>query len=256
MIDDGITELGFYGKLPTYGDFITRRMPKDFQHAWHEWVATSIGAAREAMPDDWRTYYLNCPAWKFVIGAGLCGEQAVAGVTIPSVDKVGRYFNFTLAALLPHGIRTLSLVNSQQDWFASVEEMALRTLDEEMDQDQLDIGLEAISSSTVFPQSPGIDFEEGAGHFRSMASSMGTTIDQLEGMLHNLVAQRFPDHSFWWHDGSANTPAQILCCEGLPNGERYLAMLVGDVEQYDPEEPPPGEPDEEEVDYLDQILSS
>jgi type VI secretion system protein ImpM len=255
-MDDGIMELGFYGKLPTYGDFITRRLPKDFQTAWHEWIANGLGAAREAMPEDWRTFYLNCPAWKFVIGAGICGDQGVAGVTIPSVDKVGRYFNFTLAVMLPAGVRPVSLVNGQPEWFSSVEEMALRTLDEEMDQDQLDMGLQELSSSTVFPQVPEFELQEGVVHMCSKLTSMGTTVDQLENILHNLVAQRYPDHSFWWHEGSVNTPAQMICCEGMPDGENYLSMLAGDDVYTEYTEGETDQQDDQEVDYLDQILSS
>jgi type VI secretion system protein ImpM len=30
---------GFYGKLPTAGDFVTRRLPIDFVRVWDRWLA-------------------------------------------------------------------------------------------------------------------------------------------------------------------------------------------------------------------------
>jgi len=77
--DAPIIELGFYGKLPVYGDFIQKRLPQNFINPWHEWLQTGMLACRELDPESWLSFYLNCPAWCFVLGSGICGEQAVAG---------------------------------------------------------------------------------------------------------------------------------------------------------------------------------
>ena len=118
---NGLIELGFYGKLPTYGDFIQKRLPSDFINPWHEWLQTGMVTCRERDPEGWLTYYLNCPAWSFVLAAGICGQQAVAGVTIPSVDRVGRYFNFTMASILPADVVPMVFASTQSDWFEGLE---------------------------------------------------------------------------------------------------------------------------------------
>ena len=135
---DSIIDLGFYGKLPTYGDFIQKRLPTDFINPWHEWLQSGMVAVRERDPDGWMTFYLNCPAWSFVLSAGICGEQAVAGVTIPSVDRVGRYFNFTMASILPPETSPAIFAGTYANWLDDLEDLALSVLEQEMDQDAIE----------------------------------------------------------------------------------------------------------------------
>jgi type VI secretion system protein ImpM len=53
MSDNGsFSELGFYGKLPTYGDFIQKRLPQDFINPWHEWLQVNMLAVREKEPEN------------------------------------------------------------------------------------------------------------------------------------------------------------------------------------------------------------
>ena len=33
---------GFYGKLPSEGDFVTRRLPWEFTSAWDDWLNPEI----------------------------------------------------------------------------------------------------------------------------------------------------------------------------------------------------------------------
>ena len=39
--------------------------------------------------------------WRFALPPGFCGPQAVLGLMLPSVDRAGRYFPLTFAALFP-----------------------------------------------------------------------------------------------------------------------------------------------------------
>lgn len=244
-------EMGFYGKLPGYGDFITRRLPSDFQDRWHDWLTTGLGTVRDRLGEGWLPFYLNCPAWKFVTTGGVFGEQPVAGVTIPSIDRVGRYFNFTLVALLPPGTRPAAMVNGLQDWYGAVEDLALRTLEEELDQDQVDVALEEIVATAVLPPAPEIRYESGAAWMRCADAGLAGPVDQLSHMVDNLVAARYPQHSFWWHGGSTNVAAQLVCCENAPDGELFLGMMAGEDAV---SEQAGGQADEPEVDYLDQLL--
>uniref|UniRef100_UPI0013C2CB68 type VI secretion system-associated protein TagF n=1 Tax=Pseudomonas viridiflava TaxID=33069 RepID=UPI0013C2CB68 len=49
----------------------------------------------------WLDAYLVSPLWRFAVPANLLGSQPVAGVMMPSIDRVGRYFPLTIACLLP-----------------------------------------------------------------------------------------------------------------------------------------------------------
>ena len=83
---------GWYGKLPSLGDFASRRLSPLFVEPWDRWLATGLDAWRNA-DEAWLAAFLAAPTWRFALGAGVPFAQSpgYAGVLMPSVDRVGRY---------------------------------------------------------------------------------------------------------------------------------------------------------------------
>jgi len=95
-------EVGFCGKLPNRADFVIRRLPLAYVEPWHDWLAATLAATRDALGPDWLDAYLYGPIWRFALPAGIAGPAAIAGTLMPSVDSVGRYFPLTIAlAVIP-----------------------------------------------------------------------------------------------------------------------------------------------------------
>ena len=90
---------GFFGKLPARGDFVRRGLPRGFAEPWDGWLSGLIGASKAAAGGAWLPAFLEAPVWRFALPAGHCGKQAAAGLMLPSVDRVGRYFPLTFAAV-------------------------------------------------------------------------------------------------------------------------------------------------------------
>lgn len=67
-------------------------MSPAFVRSWDEWLQAGLRASRERVGAGWEQAYRCSPIWHFALAAGVCGESAWAGVMIPSVDRVGRYF--------------------------------------------------------------------------------------------------------------------------------------------------------------------
>ena len=44
-------EVGIYGKLPSHGDFLQRRVPPEFLTPWDDWLQAGIAASRSALAD-------------------------------------------------------------------------------------------------------------------------------------------------------------------------------------------------------------
>jgi type VI secretion system protein ImpM len=99
---------GFYGKLPARGDFVRAGLPRDFIDPWDAWLQSVIAGSRTLAGDAWLPAYLESPVWRFALPPGMCGELAVLGLMLPSVDKAGRYFPLSFAALHPSGISAVS----------------------------------------------------------------------------------------------------------------------------------------------------
>ncbi|TPL79927.1 type VI secretion system-associated protein TagF [Mesorhizobium sp. B2-3-14] len=124
---------GFYGKMPTTGDFVTRRLPGDFVRRWDRWLAQHIVPmfGSEAWPHD--------KALRFLAGPACFG--ASAGVVLQSADGVGRQFPLNVVAQLAAAPLQLAYADT---WFDSIEEAAFAAQRGELTPDELDARLAAL----------------------------------------------------------------------------------------------------------------
>ena len=116
-----------FGKLPSHGDFLRRRASDAFVDAWDAWLRECLAASREALGERWLDVYLTSPAWRFVL-AGTCGPAPVIGLMVPSVDRVGRYFPFTLVANLPPDVNPIAAMTASAAFFDRAERLIIETL--------------------------------------------------------------------------------------------------------------------------------
>ncbi len=95
--------IGLYGKIPTHGDFVRRDLPDTFVVPWDSWLQDCMLAARDLLQSGFSSAWEDAPTFRFRIAAGCCGDDAVAGIVLPSADLVGRPFPLTLARIIPGG---------------------------------------------------------------------------------------------------------------------------------------------------------
>ncbi len=188
---------GFYGKLPARGDFVRAGLPRDFTDPWDEWLAGVIAASRARMSDDWIPAFLESPVWRFILPAGLCGGRAVLGLMLPSVDRAGRYFPLTFAALFA-GRPPAAGNPAASAWLDRCEAAGRAALDEDAEPDRL--------SKMIGQHEPIPDEADGAPAAQSQ----------------------------WWSDGAPRVPAGHLSLRGLPDPATYATMLGAQAEQEPP----------------------
>ncbi len=85
--------IGFFGKLPSRGDFVRVGLSRALASAWDGWFQGVIPKSHEG-----EAAMRSAPVWRFGIGAGVCGPCAACGVLLPSIDRVGRAFPLLVAA--------------------------------------------------------------------------------------------------------------------------------------------------------------
>ncbi|MFS2178603.1 type VI secretion system-associated protein TagF [Rhizobium pisi] len=116
--------IGFFGKLPSHGDFVSMGLGRGLQAALDAWLQSGLQAAQQQLGEDWERRFRAMPAWRFIIERGLWGPATVAGILLPSLDRVGRSFPLVIAAQL-HGFaehpRQLYLDDT---WFTAAEAIA------------------------------------------------------------------------------------------------------------------------------------
>lgn len=233
-----VLSVGFFGKLPSVGDFVRRRVGDGIVTAWDAWLQESIASSRELLGDRWLELYLTAPMWRFVAPAGVLDDLPVAGILFPSVDRVGRYFPFTVFARLPERSSGLVVADRCAPWFERIEDLVLAQLEDEGHTvDEIDEVLAATSEqlAAVLHAVPAhlgtMQFEDvGAGLTGYQHMPLGERVDigpAALTWLGQLIGRSVPGAVFWWSSGSASVRPSWLITRGLPEPRAFAAMLSG-----------------------------
>jgi len=218
---------GFYGKLPAKGDFLSRHLPREFIDHWDTWLQSGMHASREALGEAWLQIYLTSPLWRFVLASGTCGESAWAGVMMPSMDKVGRYFPMTVAARLPPPVMPALAAHKCKSWFSAVENHLLEALDDEsLDVDAFDETLQ----NCLLDDEPDSAADITSDLDHGVRAPLNDELDLAHAVLG--LAAGMPDHplrscSIWWGQGSERIAPGLVFSRGLPGPGKFTALLDG-----------------------------
>ena len=63
-------QAGWFGKLPSLGDFAQRRLPPEFVQVWDDWLGAELARVRMRHDSGWLQAYLGSPVWRFVLLPG------------------------------------------------------------------------------------------------------------------------------------------------------------------------------------------
>ncbi|WP_233853414.1 type VI secretion system-associated protein TagF [Paraburkholderia sp. HD33-4] len=209
---------GFFGKVRTHGDFVGRRLPAEFVARWDQGLQEGMVQARQRFGAQWLELYLNAPVWSFALGAGLYGPNAWAGVLTPGVDRVGRYFPFTIAQAVD-GAELARRLADAQAWYDRLVGLALSTLTPEFGLDGFDAALRAEGLSS--------------GDRASMPWRLAIP-DAADGGFAALLEQTVAmGHAIWWSDGSPAVAASARISAGAATGSQFASLLDVGMQEWD-----------------------
>jgi type VI secretion system protein ImpM len=193
---------GFCGKLPARGDFVVASLPRRFVEPWHDWMQRMLAGSRCRLGEDWLATWLEAPIWRFALSPGLCGPDAAVGLWMPSVDRAGRYFPLTFAAVMPDG-DPRTLLREAGGFLAAAEAAGLDAVALDLAPDQLVARLAAAGSTE--PADCGAD-------------------PQLCP----------PDGALWWSEGSDRVPHTVFATPALPDEMEFSGMLDASIPAREP----------------------
>lgn len=185
---------GWYGKLPSLGDFAGRRLAPDLIETWDGWLANGLAQWRDQDPEGWLQAYLDGPSWRFLLMPGVLAGVALplAGVLLPSVDRVGRYFPLTLL----RAVQGTPGTAAQLRWLHHLDDLAVDAMQDDWDIERLEAELLRLDQALAD--------------------------DDTEPLLPVLQAGQ----ACWWRIGHDGQRVQH-CTAGLPIGPDFVALLSG-----------------------------
>jgi type VI secretion system protein ImpM len=185
--------VGFFGKIPSRGDFVRNGLPHGFIDPWDRWLQAGIAASQEVLGDAWVAAWLEAAIWSYCLAPGVCGPDAVLGLWMPSVDRVGRHFPLTLAATVPGG-EIADLVRDNGGFLIAAELAGIAALESDIGPD--DLAARTLAATTATPADPGID----PSHYPAASA-------------------------LWWTEGAARVPRQAFAGAALPDAAEFVRML-------------------------------
>ena len=230
---------GWYGKLPTLGDFASRRLDGDFIEPWDLWLGEGLAAQREMLGEAWLEAYLRSPVWRFVLmpGAlpGLQQDGALAGVLMPSVDRVGRYFPLTLVTRLPSLPRSAAEIEALLGWLHRLEDVAVDALHDDWSIDDLEGVLGALPPAVAEADWP----EHLEAPRAALADALACDLSVVDvagvrsraelatlfcSVLGATAAPQVADGMAFWLADNPSEP-RLLVSRGLPGRDDFVSML-------------------------------
>ncbi|WP_147108215.1 type VI secretion system-associated protein TagF [Tateyamaria sp. syn59] len=186
---------GFFGKIPQAGDFVSAGLPRDIETAFDNWLRAAMRESQMKLGRNWLDAFLVTPVWRFVLEAGIHGSEPVAGVMMPSVDRVGRYFPLVVAAARPDlGRRDPMALTEDPLFFDAAEALVMSCL-----------------------------------QASDLPGSLAHDVDALPfGPLPNLAAPDDADGdaptAYWW---TGTDGARAHLTRALPAPQDFAAMFMG-----------------------------
>ena len=187
--------VGYFGKLPAYGDFVRGGLTPDIVRDWDRIISSCLLSSKLSFHDGWVDAWLEAPVWRFAMPALVCGHMPLLGLWLPSVDKVGRYFPLMIAATCP-GATPEQMARHGTAWLDAAEDTGRAAIADDLSPEQLKARIPPPPDFAVTPDT---------------------------GLPYNL--QPRPGAGLWWTEGSPRVPAQGLVLDTLPDAATFLAML-------------------------------
>lgn len=232
-------EVGLFGKLPAHGDFIYRDLPSHFINAWDAWLQGFVSSSQQQLGSDWLDIYLTSPIWRFAMSDGVIDGQAWVGILLPSVDRVGRYFPFSIVTKAPASANPF-LILQERTWFEVVEQLALSALSGNLQLDDLvqEINRQRLTLPDVLQR-------------KAMSAESAGTLVEFSGespefdaaypyLMDSYCRHWYSNYSVWATTmGSERINPCLFHTRGLPGFRGAAALLDGKWAQWGWHQPVP-----------------
>lgn len=219
----------WFGKLPSIGDFVGRRMPHALATDWDYWLRSGLDQLRSEAPESWTQRFIHSPIWFFLTPARVTGVPA-CGVIAPSVDRVGRFYPLTVMSLAGAQQQAMAEPATLSRFLAGAHAAVVDARRLPLSPDELDARLAALPSPFEHRAAPAMppliadilaDLEAA-----SEATGAAPPVAMPSADLRSVLAKG-ADSSVWWVSPTAQWPFQEFSLGGALHRPLFLRLFQG-----------------------------
>lgn len=228
-------KIGFFGKLPSFGDFIYRGVSADLSKSIDSWIMQSIEESKGCLKDSWQNMYFNSPIWRFTTSPGILSENTVTGLVMPSVDKSGRCYPFTIIIEADKNVNPFTLTRQVDYLHEKAEDFILNLLNlsnikpEDILQELILLykNIEEYDHIDVTP----LEMTNSQQLFATLDKSSSDFSTKNEAFLFEAINKLNNNVSIWWTVGGNGFSPRTLYFHNMPPPDYYSSLLTGEEHQ-------------------------
>jgi type VI secretion system protein ImpM len=210
-----LPSFAWYGKLPSMGDFVSRRMPYPLQQFWDRWCAAGLESLKAGSLASGWAVWRGSPMWAFLLPEQAEVPLSQLGVFAPSCDRVGRIFPFLVTLPLPSE-RTASFLPSAASLVLAWAEVVAQAQVSRQGIDELDTALEAALAAVLMNPASAEDSE------RTLPHGMNPSTLPWSDLPSSFDGQG--RESFWWSVPPASSRFRARTHYGALNSQLFLGL--------------------------------
>lgn len=218
--------VGWYGKIPSAGDFVARQLPYVLTRAWEHWMLGGLTALQQISEDMLPRHYAVAPVWNFLIPAGLGFDGVLLGALAPSCDRVGRYFPLAAVLSLPAAGFDAAQLERAGPLYRQLGEAILAAIRHGHSPEQLDSMLLSAPARWASSAVPAANSD-----ILSVLNSGDIAAQGLAWPGISLYFEPAGVTSFWWTNQSDGSPLQTHAHTGQMTNALF-ARLFGPQQGY------------------------
>lgn len=215
----GTGQIGFLGKHPAFGDFVSARVDPDWRAAFEVWLTAMLAQLRETLAGDWQGFYDGLRPLRFWIGGEvLPGLGACRGVLIASRDRVGRRFPFVMVEQGAQG--TPPPLDTDQAFYAQAVDFAQAALTQRVERPE-DL-LAGVGSGDSAAATPG----------QLWATNPSQDVAELLGDIAVVDHMRAAaGRTYWWTCAQGDVPSAVWAQAGLPDHDAIVWVATSGAKE-------------------------
>lgn len=211
--------IGWYGKLPSAGDFLQRRFPEVLLRQWSHWFQVGLHAWQQEgeLNQEVTRQFSRAPVWNFVVPPILDSQFIQVGCLLPARDSVGRQYPVCALCRFTEAEWSPQRLSMSGEWFNVLGRTLLHGVRAHYTAEQLDQALTAIPA----PPDP-------ASERRSDILDIIGYGDNINTLGWQQVADSFAPQrhtSFWWTNQADGYPLYTHIHSGNFTGQLFSLLF-------------------------------